>query len=452
MYDISLVDRSRDMKFEKVTFSLSQTMGRRNRKANRAEHATGQDIHGGGGDREKVDPVRVLIACRPHSRQAAIALHSSIRFVACGKDNTHDEDGQNGAEDKRSIGLVHALDVRSLDGPANIIRALEFSPTGRYLAVGGDDKALYVYDVESAWALRCRVVSPKKLSCVTWVSPSVVLAANKYGDVFAVDVGEGKDCLPRDVLGHFCSIVLSLSVGWIGGGLSLASADRDGKVRVTAIEDVEKLRLVHHNNEIRSFCLGHGSYVSGGVFMDAGAVGNDSTMLVTGGGDGFRLWNPVDGTELCATQNPDVFNVLELAGEGRRGDLALTGQREEKNRLVAVFDGAQGHQLGVGIVNRAHGPEEGGWGLRVRLRDVPGMKRLSSVSVDGTEGSVAWVVGARNDGSVGLQLLKISEGNEGQSRPVDIVETTMAADVLGGLPDWAAPERFFASYYTITKD
>jgi len=442
-------------------------MGKRNRKANRAKYTAGEDTQGGAGGREKADPVRVLIACRPgeHAREAAVALHSSIRFVACAEDNTEN------TENKISIGLVHALDVRSPEGPANVIRALKFSPTGRYLAVGGDDKALYVYDVDSAWELRCRIVSPKKLSCVTWVSQTVVLAANKYGDVFAVDVGEGKECVPRDVMGHFCSIVLSLSVGWIGGGLSLASTDRDGKVRVTAIEDVEKLSLEHHNNEIRSFCLGHRSYVSGGMFIDAVVEGQDATLLVTGGGDGFRLWNPVDGTELCAVQDPTVWNVLELADEGKWAGKDQTGQHEEEaRRLVAVFDGEHGHQLGVGVVDRideearhtadlggsnaAKRSEGAGWGLRMRLRDVPGMKRLSSVSLDGMDRSVAWVVGARNDGSVGLQLVKISERDvDDQSRPMETVETTVAAEVLSGLPDWTDnPKSFFASYYTMNKD
>ena len=82
------------------------------------------------------------------------------------------------------------------------------------------------------------------------------------------------------------------------------------------------------------------------------------------------------------------------------------------------------------------------------LQGVPGMRRLSSVSVDDTDRSVAWVVGSRDeDGSVGLQLVKISEEAE-DARPVEIIETRVAADVLGGLPDWAAPESFFASYYT----
>jgi hypothetical protein len=82
------------------------------------------------------------------------------------------------------------------------------------------------------------------------------------------------------------------------------------------------------------------------------------------------------------------------------------------------------------------------------------MKRLSSVSLDGMDRSVAWVVGARNDGSVGLQLVKISERDvDGQSGPMETVETTVAAEVLSGLPDWTDnPKSFFASYYTMNKD
>ena len=408
------------------------------------------------------DPIRVLVACRPASQQAAVALHSSIRFVAC--------------DDNNNIELVHRLEAQCTTSttetraPQNIVRALAFSPDGRYLAVGGDDKALYVYDVDDGWRLRCRVVSPKKLACLAWMSPTAVLAANKYGDVFVVDVEHGSEndgdgsacdagqCVSRDVMGHFCSVVLSLTISRQNNGTGptlLSSTDRDGKVRVTAIEDMSKLMLEHYNNEIQSFCLGHRSYVSSGVFIGGSGLkdggeqaggqedtraGNAGLLLVTGGADGVKVWDPMDGQVLW--EGLEDRKVLEMVGGlGRQVATIFDGEHAQQLAILDVSDGNtdDGNTDKNGTMAKKHTK------VCTQEHDVAGLRKLSSASVDSAR-SVVWVVGARADGTVGLELIKIHTGDK--KGAVERLETTVADNVLRDLASWTVPDSFFASYFT----
>ena len=138
------------------------------------------------------------------------------------------------------------------------------------------------------------------------------------------------------LLGHYCSILTSLSLS--ADGTLLASTDREGKARVSVMPQ-DPLQGAH---EIHSYCLGHTNFVSCAAFVRGSAGGGE--MLLTGSGDGtVRLWNPLDG-RLLATL--DVGAAAEGATEGESGEpapsaavLALQPSKDGTTAVV-VLDGS----------------------------------------------------------------------------------------------------------------
>lgn len=205
----------------------------------------------------------------------------------------------------------------------NIIRSIAFSPDGKYFAAGGDDKEVYIYDVET-WKLLGTFKSQKKLSCVLFTPDSShVLAANKYGDILVAPVPTGDVPLHGSmdiIMGHFCSIIMSMSISKVGSYM-LATTDRDGKVRITALP--ENIAEGAHN--IVSFCLGHEKFVSSCSFLIDGK--SKSEYIVTGGGDGLvKLWNPQTGEELDSVNV--TLPVLDMV------------TRTEEDVVFLVLDGS----------------------------------------------------------------------------------------------------------------
>jgi tRNA (guanine-N(7)-)-methyltransferase subunit TRM82 len=97
---------------------------------------------------------------------------------------------------------------------------------------------------------------------------NAILAANKFGDVLAVSTmaetvadATEKSAEFELALGHYCSVVTSLSLS--ADGTLLASTDRDGKVRVSVLPENPLLGA----HEIQSFAFGHTDFVSCAVFV-----------------------------------------------------------------------------------------------------------------------------------------------------------------------------------------
>jgi len=140
--------------------------------------------------------------------------------------------------------------------------------------------------------------SPKKIGVVGFSGDGrVFIAGNKFGDVLvsttAVPTDGDKACSSETLLGHYCSILTSLSVS--KSGELVATTDRDSKVRVSVMPE-DPMQGAH---EIKSYCFGHTNFASCSAFV-SGADGSETEMLLTGGGDGtVRLWNPVEGKQVC---------------------------------------------------------------------------------------------------------------------------------------------------------
>jgi hypothetical protein len=207
--------------------------------------------------------------------------------------------------------------------------------------------------------------APKKISAVAAVDvrgaggEQHVFFADRYGDVLCAPLsagagaeGEGgnNNDLPSALaLGHLSSSVSRvLAVPESGGNSSgtpnhhhpalVATADADGKVRLSRVPSDAAFLARHGCPEMQAYALGHQSavvdlallrlpvgWVRGGE--GGGEEGGDATtttttpVVVSGGADGtVRLWCPATGKELCrAVVVSEGAEEEGEKGEGGRG-------------------------------------------------------------------------------------------------------------------------------------
>jgi len=269
--------------------------------------------------------------------------------------------------------VVKRLQVTSGQVP-NVIRSVAFSVDGKFFAAGGDDKEVYIYNVET-WSLLGTFKSQKKLSCVLFTPDnSHVLAANKYGDVLAAPVPD-ENCPTTSgtmdvIMGHFCSIIMSMSISRIER--HIATTDRDGKMRITALPK----NIDDGAHDIVSFCLGHEKFVSSCSFVVD--QGDKRELIVSGGGDGLlKLWNPENGEEL------DSVNVSMPV-------LSMVPQKEE-DVAFAALDGSS-EIVSLSVKERKI----------LTARHETGIPTITGVDVsdDGT----LWIVGGPIGNAMGMRF------------------------------------------------
>lgn len=186
------------------------------------------------------------------------------------------------------------------------------------MASGGDDKCFYLwnastYEVIQSWR------SPKKISDVAFTNDGeAVLAADKFGDILVGRQGVEKH---SELLGHFCSIITSVSLSH--DGKFIATTDRDHRVRVSILPSTN--HIMQGAPEIQSFCFGHTLFVTCAKFVRRAADGAE--LLVSGSGDGtIRLWD---------YQTGQLLDTLEI--DGQSVVLSLEASLDG-NSIVAVLD------------------------------------------------------------------------------------------------------------------
>jgi len=167
--------------------------------------------------------------------------------------------------------------------------------------------------------------SAKKVSVVAFpLDSSVFLAGNKFGDVLVASTVACDNAGPETLLGHYCSILTSVSLSCTGS--LLATTDRDAKVRVSVMPK-EPMKGGHN---IQSYCFGHTKFVTCSAF-----IGASDEILLTGSGDGtVKVWNPQDGSMLCSVS----VGSAEGGGEGENVPvvLSIVPSKDGKHAVVVV--------------------------------------------------------------------------------------------------------------------
>lgn len=201
-----------------------------------------------------------------------------------------------------------------------IVRAIAFSKDNKKIAFGGDDKVLRAWDL-SEDKLICAKSIPKRVTEMHFDKKDRVVFADKFGDVFKVNLYDGKEDVADEggesecILGHISTI-------------SCMKLDPECKVIVTGDRD-EKVRISRYPDayNIITYCLGHKSSILGITFCNP-------DILCSGAADGFiKLWDWKNG-------GSEVFST-EPCKEGSDGENAesvvIPADYHSKTQIVAVL-------------------------------------------------------------------------------------------------------------------
>ncbi|KAG7673529.1 hypothetical protein Ndes2526B_g03018 [Nannochloris sp. 'desiccata'] len=270
------------------------------------------------------EPPRAVLALHPSQAAIALAVGVELRIFDNKSNKLHLLLGGDSTTTAAATSTPH---------PATV-RCIAFSKCGKFLAAATDDKTTYLWSTDT-WQCIKTLKSPKKISAINFSTDgSLLLAANKFGDVGVTSTAVPEDGLSNDTqfelfLGHYCSIITSLSLS--NDGALLATTDRDGKVRINKMPESSPLQGCH---DIQCFGFGHTDFVSCSAFVQQG----DDEVLVSGGGDGtLRMWNKTTGAELAMLQ---LGNTNDEDNDKAQPVLAVCPSQDGKH-LVVALDGVK---------------------------------------------------------------------------------------------------------------
>jgi len=240
-------------------------------------------------------------------------------------------------------GLAPMLRVRSeLSGHSDVVHALAFSPDGAFLASGGKEGSLRLWDVAAGRAVSVQRRREGPVRSVCYDPDGQHIASISGGQVIRVwAMPDGSETVTLDVAGEPVDAVI-----FTPDGLSLIAGDIRGVIRVIRLEDgqvstqLQAHRLGIHtlalspdgtllasagaDKEIRVWrlndvfsggvarpvlvCQGHQWLINQVAFSADGAwigsVANDST---------FRLWNAADGSAIATGEHLSGRTVKGVA-------------------------------------------------------------------------------------------------------------------------------------------
>ena len=125
-----------------------------------------------------------------------------------------------------------AAPVRVLDGHENAVQALASEPTGRWLASGGADKMVKLWDLEAGELRRTYRNHSDFVSALALTSDGTMMAAGSLDG--AIRLWSTTSTRPLRTLNHHSARVTSIAFSPAGD--LIASADDDGNVRVRGLK------------------------------------------------------------------------------------------------------------------------------------------------------------------------------------------------------------------------
>lgn len=231
-----------------------------------------------------------------------------------------------------------------LKGHENAVNSVVFSPDGRFIASGSEDRSIRVWDAKTGQELNCLWGHEKAVASVAY-SPNGCWIASGSDDqtvrLWEAETGREFACL----LGHEHAVA---GVVFSPDGQRIASASWDKTVRVWHIEARQELACLR----------GHGQPVTGVAFSP------DGWRIASASRDGtIRVWDGETGKELTCVRGTvsSLGNSLAFSSDGRQTlgwiDQTLRRWDTETGREVACLQG----KVSDWLINSVAFSSDGRW-------------------------------------------------------------------------------------------
>jgi WD40 repeat protein len=200
--------------------------------------------------------------------------------------------------------VASGREVRTLQGPGDVVRAVAFSPAGDLVATGNRNKCARLWAWPSGELRATCGGHAGECRCLAFSADGRTLAvgsADHTVSLWDTATGERRGLLPDH--GAWVN-----TVAFAPDGRTLATGGQDGTIRLWEVA----------SGELRATLVGHWSGVSGLAFSPDGR-----TLASQGEDDVVKLWHPGTGQELLTL--PTQFHLAQGVAFSSDGRTLVTG-------------------------------------------------------------------------------------------------------------------------------
>ncbi|GAK54714.1 WD-40 repeat protein [Candidatus Moduliflexus flocculans] len=210
--------------------------------------------------------------------------------------------------------------IRTLYGHAGWVVSVSFSPDGKLLASGGADKTIKLWNVPDGSAIRTLYGHSGSAASLSFSPDGSLLASGSLDNTVKLwQVSNGAEL--RTLQGHTGSLN---AVSFSPDGTLLASGGADKIIRLWQVADGKEIRTISgHTKEIFSL-----SFSPDGALL--ASSGKDKTV---------RLWNVSDGSKIRTFQGH--ARTVRSVSFSPDGEMLASSSEDKTVKIWKVADGAE---------------------------------------------------------------------------------------------------------------